>query len=698
MFKKLLLLSVLQWTCLFLSLSVKGEERLVLLDSQTPLENILMQDVTVEKEGDCFIVRTGTENTWPGIQLNGPWNCREYGLLLLDVENLDETELTLNCRIDQPSGDGGTGVGTLTQSIQIPPRETKIWRMFLPIPVAEELREKFFAMRGNPFSMQDRNGPAFDRSVVTELRLFVNEPDQKHRFGLRKISAESGSQNCPYSTIPIDQFFPMIDTFGQFMHKDWPGKIRDEADLQGRIQQEEADLARHPGPENWNQYGGWLVGPQLQATGHFRTEKVDGKWFLVDPDGRLFWSHGVDCISDWNGTTPITDREFYFADLPDSQSPLALFYGTADWSVHNYYEGKGPYKTFNFTASNLFRKFGEHWKERFAQLAHHRLRSWGMNTIANWSDSSVYLLRKTPYTATISANCPPLQGSEGYWGKFADPFHEDFRTQYRQAFESQKETTANDPWCMGYFVDNEISWGTDRSLSNAAITSPADQPAKIALCDWLKQKYDGSIEKMNSVWKTSYSDWNHFLESTERPKRGANADLQDFYSVIAEQYFRVLREELKRTAPNKLYLGCRFAWGNPLAIQAAGKYCDVISFNEYKYDLDRFKLPKGVDKPCIIGEFHFGALDRGLFHTGLCPTESQDARAAAYEKYLLSALRHPNWVGTHWFQYGDQATTGRGDGENYQIGLLDVCDSPYPETISTLRKIGYHLYELRLGK
>jgi hypothetical protein len=63
------------------------------------------------------------------------------------------------------------------------------------------------------------------------------------------------------------------------------------------------------------------------------------------------------------------------------------------------------------------------------------------------------------------------------------------------------------------------------------------------------------------------------------------------------------------------------------------------------------------------------------------PTASQEERAAAYKSYVEGALDNPLIVGTHWFQFGDQATTGRGDGENYQIGLLDACDTPYPEII-----------------
>ncbi len=84
--------------------------------------------------------------------------------------------------------------------------------------------------------------------------------------------------------------------------------------------------------------------------------------------------------------------------------------------------------------------------------------------------------------------------------------------------------------------------------------------------------------------------------------------------------------------------------------------------------------------------------------SGLVPVSGQRERGAAYADYVEGALRNPLIVGTHWFQYGDQATTGRGDGENYQIGLIDVCDTPYGETIAAVRKVGYHMYTLRSGK
>jgi para-nitrobenzyl esterase len=57
----------------------------------------------------------------------------------------------------------------------------------------------------------------------------------------------------------------------------------------------------------------------------------------------------------------------------------------------------------------------------------------------------------------------------------------------------------------------------------------------------------------------------------------------------------------------------------------------------------------------------------------------QCARGRGYRRVVEGALRHPLFVGSHWFQYRDQPLVGRGDGENYQIGFVDVCDRPYAQ-------------------
>ena len=493
------------------------------------------------------------------------------------------------------------------------------------------------------------------------------------------------------------KFFPFIDRFGQYAHKDWPGKTQSADDLKAARAKEADDLKTHPGPEKWSQYGGWAAGPKLKATGFFHPAKHEGKWWLVDPEGRLFWSHGIDCVR-WSGTTPISHREHYFAPLPGDGKPLAQFYGRGSWAPHGYYKGK-KYRTFNFRGANLLRKYGEKWADAFAAVTHARLRSWGLNSIGNWSAPEIYLHRKTPYTVAVHFSRPVIRGSKGYWGRFPDPFDPAFREGLRKRLEKEKDKSAGDPWCIGYFVDNELGWGNPGapgSLAAAALASPADQAAKKAFIEHLKAKYK-TLDKLNAAWSAGHASWEALLRNTNPPNpKKARADLAAFYTKIAEEYFRICREEVKRVAPSNLYLGCRFAWVNDRAARAAAKFCDVIGYNRYAYSVANFRLPGGLDKPVIVGEFHFGALDRGMFHTGLKKTADQNDRAARYKAYVRGALRNPLIVGTHWFQYGDQATTGRGDGENYQIGFIDICDTPYPETIAAAREVGYRLYEYRL--
>jgi agarase len=88
-----------------------------------------------------------------------------------------------------------------------------------------------------------------------------------------------------------------------------------------------------------------------------------------------------------------------------------------------------------------------------------------------------------------------------------------------------------------------------------------------------------------------------------------------------------------------------------------------------------------------------------MAHTGLVPVRDQADRARAYREYVQGVLRHPAFVGCHWFQYQDEPTTGRVyDEENYQIGFVDGADTPYPETIAASRDVGGRMYGYRLGE
>ena len=90
--------------------------------------------------------------------------------------------------------------------------------------------------------------------------------------------------------------------------------------------------------------------------------------------------------------------------------------------------------------------------------------------------------------------------------------------------------------------------------------------------------------------------------------------------------------------------------------------------------------------------------ERGPLHPGLILVQNQEERAEAFMQYVMDTLKHPTRVGYHWFQYSDSPTTGRSlDGENYQIGFTDTCDTPYPEMIKASRSIAEQMYTIRTG-
>ena len=76
---------------------------------------------------------------------------------------------------------------------------------------------------------------------------------------------------------------------------------------------------------------------------------------------------------------------------------------------------------------------------------------------------------------------------------------------------------------------------------------------------------------------------------------------------------------------------------------------------------------------------------------------AQADRGRAYRVYLEQAAAQPWCVGVHYFTLYDQSALGRPDGENYNIGFLDVCNRPYEPLIRAARASHDRLYAVAAG-
>jgi hypothetical protein len=179
------------------------------------------------------------------------------------------------------------------------------------------------------------------------------------------------------------------------------------------------------------------------------------------------------------------------------------------------------------------------------------------------------------------------------------------------------------------------------------------------------------------------------------------ADLELFFSYFADTYYKIVSTEFKKIFPNHLYLGSRL-YGkskfNKNLHEIVAKYCDVVSFNIYDYGVKDFKLLSKIDKPMLIGEFHFGTASHGVWGSGLRNASSLENQANLYMQYIEEACKHTQFIGAHWFQWSDQPTTGRSDGENFRIGVVSITDQPYSELVEAIKKVSKTLYVKRKNK
>ena len=203
--------------------------------------------------------------------------------------------------------------------------------------------------------------------------------------------------------------------------------VRTLADLRGYRPQE----------VRLDKYGGLESGPRLPATGFFRTQHVGGRWWLVDPEGRLFLSVGLCSVN------------------------LSMF-------------GKGDAE----------KAFGDRdaWAARTAAM----LREQGFNTLGRWSEAERFrrLAEPMPYTTTLSIMSAyakqrdPKNGERGFPHECQPVFDAEFETFCDRFAERLAEAKAA-PWLLGHFTDNEIPFRPDalRSYLELPKTDPGYRAA-----------------------------------------------------------------------------------------------------------------------------------------------------------------------------------------------------------------------------
>ena len=396
-----------------------------------------------------------------------------------------------------------------------------------------------------------------------------------------------------------------------------------------------------------------------QPTGFYHVETIDGVDCVIAPDGRATTILGVDHV-----------RPAGWKDRDLGYDVYARFVET-------------NYPT----------------KEAWVDETIGRLRDWGFNTLANHCDEPLLRHRGLAHTITLylggmfarAGGKDPDRWITPWSGPctgLPNVFHPAFESEVRKAATRLCAPEKDDPWLLGWFLDNELKWwGPDTARKD------------LTLFDTVR-----ALPETHTARRA--------LEAFAAGRPVDNALREDFLRLFAERYFSVLCSAIREADPNHLILGCRFAGPfaqvHPALWKISGRHCDIVSFNCYPWaDVDRGvvlsakdgvpiedlfgKIHDGCGRPLMVTEFAFPALDAGrpcLYGAGQrFPT--QEGRAAATALFARTMLSLPYFAGYSYFMFLDQPASGISETfrEDSNYGLVSESGVPYREITDAFRAL-----------
>lgn len=375
-------------------------------------------------------------------------------------------------------------------------------------------------------------------------------------------------------------------------------------------------------------------------------------WFVKDH--RRFFSFGVDCVG--TGVEPDKDS----AQNP-AYSALKLFPDEAAW----------------------------------AHTVQSQLASWGFNSLGAWSDVETFRKwcgnDRMPYAVCL------------HLGAYDQaPWHDIFADQMRKAMDGaardQIPKFRDDPFLIGYFSDNELGWWDD-TLFKFYLSLKSDAPGHRALVRCLRKSYRDNMSALKEDWVTTAASFEEIRDMKLRPGRSGRLVVKQWAFDLASHYYRLAHDLIRKYDPNHLILGDRYAqYYSVPVVKASVPFVDVVSSNLGADWNDGSQSPFYLNtlhsltgKPVMITEFYMTAMENRSGDKnnsdGFPVVQTQQERAVAFSRYVKAVSELPFVVGAHWFQYADEPGNGRGDGENYNMGLVDIHGVPYDEITAAAKSI-----------
>lgn len=402
---------------------------------------------------------------------------------------------------------------------------------------------------------------------------------------------------------------------------------------------------------------GLLTGAAEGPNAPFSVQQHEGSFWLTRPDGNRFFSLGV-CVVNQGES-----REQFNTTNPG-------------------------YAAFQHYANS----------NRWAEATSTRLKSWGFTTAGGWSD---YPALQQCHDADL-AFIPVLAVGMSCGAPWRDMWDTNIIARMHQIAREQILPLRDDPRVLGYYSDNEMGWW-NATLFKMTLEQPATSGQRQRLVQLLRENYHNNwpelLEDFEPEGAGSFEELDQHGMLYLRPGSQGIRVYRRFLGLMAERYYSLVREIIRTYDPRGLILGDRYqSFYYPEVARAAASSVDVVSMNLNaawndgtfpRFYLDTLHALRG--KPIYVSEFYMAAQQNRSGDKNDSSTfpvvATQKERAAGFRNTVESLLRTPSVVGADWFQYYDEPTYGRFDGENYNFGLVDIHDRPYESLTAAARAL-----------
>jgi len=518
--------------------------------------------------------------------------------------------------------------------------------------------------------------------LVVRMNVYRHHEEKPLRYSKNISTRDEWTQiHWLIDTLPPDAyeaeigFFLWIRTKGKVIVDDVEFKIADQTDIQN--------------------YDIWRTLPEPDLTGHnnkttfsptgfFHVKKNESKWWLVDPKGTPTWAIAT------------------MGEIPGLSGNGNVH--LARWFENNYQNNR----------------------MEFAKMQYDLLQGWGINSLAGWTVDEYSVLTEEKYKSGKTwfpiykvLNFSIMGSDKDYYAKnskgelkgvydhsFPDPFNPEWRVDAKEKAISNIGQFKEKPWFAGWFMDNEIDYGSLFEYIWGDYSS-------IEFIGFLENKYN-NIDKLNEAWDSDFGSYNYssfqdIISSKPSPKEWDDPLYPDFVAferIMIEEYINYTYNIVKEMDPDHLIISNRLNL-DPMGslfrtIDLWSKY-DIICVNIYPENLF-FGFSKGeleildwinekTGKPIILGEWSIPAMDSGLYDFGNDPfdrpldwswpqvVKNQKERAQAYRTCMMQLASKPYMLGSAWFKVLDVNSETR----RANRGLINDDHQPYDAFIKVFQ-------------